>query len=576
MNDWADAFRYFRTAAQLCAGAVLPLLALGGAAATLWRRKFWPLALLALPGVFYVWSVHSSGTPIFVPTLPPFSLYNTRYGLAALPLLVVAAAGLVTLAPQRARALRGRAWWWPPPRRRGWRIRSRRVWVAWEESRVNSETRLAWTDETAAYLGPRYRSGAGILTSFGDMTGVYRRLGIPLRDTFTGDNGLFWLAAVRRPELLPAAGLGRPARGRSHVAGHPADEPRRNPLYSGEDHPGERSAGHSDLPALIEEAIVVSHEAVTTAFELPGCRIRRNLGIVRGIVVRSRSILGTFGAGLQTIVGGNITLFSRLCEQTRQDAFDLMIQHASELGANAIVGARYDATEIMNGVTEVLSYGTAVVVEPVAPMKIPFTKAHGAKNDFLLTWRRPRARARTAPPWRAPSATGTPARAPTAGFWSRPRWTTDADGAIELYNSDGSTAEISGNGTRCAAAFLIRHGYATGVVRVLTGAGLKTLRVLQRSELVYEFEMNMGRPEIVRRALRPAAGRWPARRHPAVGGQSAVRRAGRGFRFRLAAHGRRNRAPPAFPQPHQRVVSERRWMSTPSTSGSSSAAPARR
>ena len=109
---------------------------------------------------------------------------------------------------------------------------------------------------------------------------------------------------------------------------------------------------------------MVSHEAVTTAFELPGCRIRRNLGIVRGIVVRSRSILGTFGAGLQTIVGGNITLFSRLCEQTRQDAFDLMIQHASELGANAIIGARYDATEIMKGVTEVLSYGTAVVVEP--------------------------------------------------------------------------------------------------------------------------------------------------------------------------------------------------------------------
>jgi uncharacterized protein YbjQ (UPF0145 family) len=109
---------------------------------------------------------------------------------------------------------------------------------------------------------------------------------------------------------------------------------------------------------------MVSHEAVTTAFELPGCRITRNLGIVRGIVVRSRSILGTLGAGLQTIVGGNITLFSRLCEQTRNDAFELMVQHASDLGANAIVGARYDATEIMNGVTEVLSYGTAVIVEP--------------------------------------------------------------------------------------------------------------------------------------------------------------------------------------------------------------------
>lgn len=110
---------------------------------------------------------------------------------------------------------------------------------------------------------------------------------------------------------------------------------------------------------------MVPHEAVTTAFELPGYRIQRNLGVVRGIVVRSRSILGTFGASLQTIVGGNITLFSRLCEQTRNDAFDLMIRHASELGANAIIGARYDATEITNGVTEVLSYGTAVVVEPL-------------------------------------------------------------------------------------------------------------------------------------------------------------------------------------------------------------------
>jgi uncharacterized protein YbjQ (UPF0145 family) len=111
---------------------------------------------------------------------------------------------------------------------------------------------------------------------------------------------------------------------------------------------------------------VVPHEAVTTAFDLPGYRIKRNLGVVRGIVVRSRSIVGTFGASLQTIVGGNITLFSNLCEQTRSDAFELMIQHASELGANGIIGARYDATEIMNGVTEVLAYGTAVVVEPVS------------------------------------------------------------------------------------------------------------------------------------------------------------------------------------------------------------------
>ena len=111
---------------------------------------------------------------------------------------------------------------------------------------------------------------------------------------------------------------------------------------------------------------MVPHEFVTTAFELPGYRVKRNFGVVRGIVVRSRSIVGTIGAGLQTIVGGNISLFSKLCEQTRSDAFELMLQHAGALGANAVIGARYDATEIMNGVTEVLSYGTAVEVEPLA------------------------------------------------------------------------------------------------------------------------------------------------------------------------------------------------------------------
>ncbi|HWC97012.1 MAG TPA: YbjQ family protein [Candidatus Sulfopaludibacter sp.] len=108
---------------------------------------------------------------------------------------------------------------------------------------------------------------------------------------------------------------------------------------------------------------MVAHENVTTAFDLPGVRVRRNLGVVRGIVVRSRSIVGTIGASLQTIVGGNISLFSKLCEKTREDAFDLMIEHANALGANAIIGARYDATEIMQGVTEVLAYGTAVEVE---------------------------------------------------------------------------------------------------------------------------------------------------------------------------------------------------------------------
>jgi uncharacterized protein YbjQ (UPF0145 family) len=105
----------------------------------------------------------------------------------------------------------------------------------------------------------------------------------------------------------------------------------------------------------------------TTAFTIEGYRIVQNKGVVRGIVVRSRSIFGTIGGGLQTLVGGNITLFSDLCERTRADAFNLMIEHARGLGANAVIGIRYDATEMMSSVTEVLCYGTAVVVEPARP-----------------------------------------------------------------------------------------------------------------------------------------------------------------------------------------------------------------
>jgi len=110
----------------------------------------------------------------------------------------------------------------------------------------------------------------------------------------------------------------------------------------------------------------MDHSLVTTTFEIDGYKITRNLGIVRGIVVRSRSLFGTIGASLQTLVGGNITLFTELCEKTRKDAFELMITHAEEQGANAIVGFRYDANEVMQGVTEVLAYGTAVVVQKSA------------------------------------------------------------------------------------------------------------------------------------------------------------------------------------------------------------------
>jgi uncharacterized protein YbjQ (UPF0145 family) len=107
----------------------------------------------------------------------------------------------------------------------------------------------------------------------------------------------------------------------------------------------------------------VPHNMVTTQFELDGYRVVRTLGVVRGITVRSRSVFGTIGASLQTLVGGNITLLTNLCEKARSEAFELMLQHAAEIGGNAVVGARYDATEVMQGVTEVLAYGTAVFVE---------------------------------------------------------------------------------------------------------------------------------------------------------------------------------------------------------------------
>ena len=110
----------------------------------------------------------------------------------------------------------------------------------------------------------------------------------------------------------------------------------------------------------------VDPSMVTTAMELPGYRIVRNFGVVRGIIVRSRSVIGNLGAALQTIIGGNITILTDLCERTRGEAYELLLMHAAAHGANAVVGFRYDATEVMQGVTEVLAYGTAVQVEPIS------------------------------------------------------------------------------------------------------------------------------------------------------------------------------------------------------------------
>jgi len=199
-NDWSLAVLYYRTAAQLCAGATLPVLAIAGAAAALFRRAFWPLLLLLLPGALYVWSMHDGTVPIFMPVLKPFSWYNTRYGMAVLPLFALTAAALVTIVPPKARSaiavlivLAAIAPWFLRP--------SPSNWITWEESRVNSESRRAWTSEAADFLRPLYRPGAGILSSYG-MQGINREMGIPLRESFTGDNGLPFQAAVLRPELF--------------------------------------------------------------------------------------------------------------------------------------------------------------------------------------------------------------------------------------------------------------------------------------------------------------------------------------------------------------------------------------
>lgn len=110
---------------------------------------------------------------------------------------------------------------------------------------------------------------------------------------------------------------------------------------------------------------LMKHPMTSTTFGIEGYRVVKQLGVVRGVTVRSRSVIGRLGAGLQTIFGGNITLFTELCEKTRADACDMMVDHAKQIGANAVIGVRYDATEVMDGVTEVLCYGTAAIVEPV-------------------------------------------------------------------------------------------------------------------------------------------------------------------------------------------------------------------
>ena len=200
-GNWDAAWYYYQTAVQLAAGPGLSVMALPGAVVALARRAFWPMALLALPPAFYVLNLHSGASPIFVPTLWPHSYYNTRYGLAALPLLALAAGALTLAVPRRLEALTallvvvaGGIHWVVYPQAANW--------ITWAESRANSTGRRAWMHKASDYLRPRYREGTGIVSSGGDdFFGIYRDMGIPLSETFSVCNGLPFVAAESRPDL---------------------------------------------------------------------------------------------------------------------------------------------------------------------------------------------------------------------------------------------------------------------------------------------------------------------------------------------------------------------------------------
>jgi hypothetical protein len=200
-GDWPTAWVYFRSAAVLCAGWPLALMGAAGAAVALAKRAFWPVLLLALPPAFYILSLHSAGTPIYVPQLWPHTYYNTRYAIAALPLLGFAAAALVFLAPARFRRLAALAIviaaaapWVAYPRPSGW--------ACWNESKLNSEARREAIGQAADFLRAAYRPGDGILTSLSYLSELYPEAGIPLRETLHEGNGLRWQASVSRPDLF--------------------------------------------------------------------------------------------------------------------------------------------------------------------------------------------------------------------------------------------------------------------------------------------------------------------------------------------------------------------------------------
>ena len=200
-HDWPKALQYYRAAAELCAGSTLIWIGSIGLLAAIARRAWWALLILTIPPAFFVLSMYSSGTPIYIPNLWPNTYYNTRYGIAALPLLAFSGAAAIALIPHRWRATGvglllalAVAPWIAQPRPD--------AWITWKESEVNSVARRAWTVEAAEFLKVNYRKDDGIFYSFGDLTGVLREAGIPLRESLYDGNNPHFLAAIARPDLF--------------------------------------------------------------------------------------------------------------------------------------------------------------------------------------------------------------------------------------------------------------------------------------------------------------------------------------------------------------------------------------
>lgn len=200
-GDFGLAIRYYAEAARLFLGLPLAGLSLAGAAAAAWKRAWWPLFFLLLGPAFVVWSMHGSGATIFVPTLHPHTYYNTRYAVIALPLAALAAAAVPSLLPERfqrlgliAVVLVAISPWLAYPKQDNW--------VVWKESDENSAVRRVWTQQAAAYIGPQYVQGRGIVAHFGDQTEIFRQVGIPIRQTVHDGDGLYFQAIVRRPEVF--------------------------------------------------------------------------------------------------------------------------------------------------------------------------------------------------------------------------------------------------------------------------------------------------------------------------------------------------------------------------------------